>query len=101
MLNQLEEFLIAARSVRNTQGGTKETSYYTAIDNLHGAIGAVPKPKALTQAKHRRARNAATEARYEHRLGDCERVSLPGTDKLISGKSNGTMACPRWEVRRT
>ncbi len=42
---QLEAFLVAVRSVHNTQGGTKETSYYTAIDNLLGGIGAALKPK--------------------------------------------------------
>ena len=41
----LGEFLIAVRSVHNTQGGTKETSYYPAISVLLDAIGAALKPK--------------------------------------------------------
>ncbi len=44
-LNQLEAFLIAVRSVQNTQGGTKETSFYPAISNLLDAIGVTLKPK--------------------------------------------------------
>jgi len=41
----LEVFLSAARGVHSTGGGTKETSYYTAINNLLDGIGDTLKPK--------------------------------------------------------
>ena len=41
----LEEFLSAVRSVHSTSGGTKETSYYTAINNLLDGVGHALKPK--------------------------------------------------------
>ena len=41
----LESFLSASKSVRSTGGGTKETSYYTAINNLLDGVGHTLKPK--------------------------------------------------------
>jgi hypothetical protein len=41
----LEEFLSAVRDVHSTSGGTKETSYYTAINNLLDGVGQTLKPK--------------------------------------------------------
>ncbi|MDP3617961.1 MAG: hypothetical protein Q8R49_09140, partial [Rhodoferax sp.] len=41
----LEEFLSAVRGVHGTSGGTKETSYYTAINNLLDGVGHTLKPK--------------------------------------------------------
>lgn len=41
----LEEFLNAVRGVHATNGGTKETSYYTALNNLLDDIGHALKPK--------------------------------------------------------
>lgn len=35
----LEYFLSAVRGVHSTGGGTKETSYYTAVSNLLDGIG--------------------------------------------------------------
>jgi hypothetical protein len=49
--NQLEAFSIAVRSVHNTQCGTNETSYCTAIDNLLRGIGATLKPEELSEAQ--------------------------------------------------
>ena len=43
--NLLEVFLISVRSVQSTGGGTKETSYYTAINNLLDGVGLRLKPK--------------------------------------------------------
>ena len=41
----LEEFLSAVRDVHSTSGGTKETSYYTAINNLLDGVGQALKPR--------------------------------------------------------
>ena len=41
----LEVFLNAVRGVHGTSGGTKETSYYTAINNLLDGAGHTLKPK--------------------------------------------------------
>lgn len=41
----LDVFLSAARGVHSTGGGTKETSYYTAINNLLDGVGDALKPK--------------------------------------------------------
>ena len=41
----LASFLSAAKSVHSTGGGTKETSYYTAINNLLDGAGHLLKPK--------------------------------------------------------
>lgn len=35
----LEVFLTAVRGVHSTSGGTKETSYYTALNNLLDGVG--------------------------------------------------------------
>ena len=43
--NLLASFLGAAKSVHSTGGGTKETSYYTAINNLLDGAGHLLKPK--------------------------------------------------------
>ena len=41
----LEEFLNAVHEVRSTAGGTKETSFYTALNNLLNNVGNGLKPK--------------------------------------------------------
>ena len=41
----LEVFLNAVRGVHSTSGGTKETSYYTALNNLLDGVGHALKPK--------------------------------------------------------
>ena len=41
----LEEFLNAVRGVHSTGGGTKETSFYTALNNLLDGVGNGLKPK--------------------------------------------------------
>lgn len=41
----LEEFLSAVRGVHATGGGTKETSFYTALNNLLDGVGHALKPK--------------------------------------------------------
>lgn len=55
----LEAFLSAARSVHSTSGGTKETSYYTAINNLIDGVGARIKPnvRCVMQLKNLGAGN--------------------------------------------
>ncbi len=81
--NQLEEFLIAVRSVHNTQGGTKETSYYTAINNLLDAIGANLKPKVrcVMQLKNLGAGNPDgglfTQDQFDRKTGDIKNLGAP------------------------
>ena len=41
----LASFLSATKSVYSTSGGTKETSYYTALNNLLDGVGRTLKPK--------------------------------------------------------
>jgi len=41
----LEDFLHAVRGVHRTGGGTKETSYYTALNNLIDGAGHALKPR--------------------------------------------------------
>lgn len=41
----LETFLNAVRGIRSTSGGTKETSFYTALNNLLDGAGHTLKPK--------------------------------------------------------
>jgi Type ISP C-terminal specificity domain/N-6 DNA Methylase len=55
----LDIFLSAIRAVHATQGGTKETSYYTALNNLFDSIGDALKPKvrAVMQLKNLDAGN--------------------------------------------
>jgi hypothetical protein len=43
--NHLEKFLNTVRGVHGTGGGTKETSYYTALNNLLDGVGHALKPK--------------------------------------------------------
>ncbi len=52
----LEEFPSAVCDVHSTSGGTKETSCYTAINNLMDGVGQALKPKV-------RMRHAAQEPR--------------------------------------
>lgn len=50
----LADFLAAARLIHASGGGTQETSYYTALDNLLDGVGATLKPKVrcLMQLKN-------------------------------------------------
>ena len=50
----LASFLSAAKSVHSTGGGTKETSYYTAINNMLGGAGhwLTPKVRCVTQLEN-------------------------------------------------
>jgi hypothetical protein len=41
----LEDFLSSVRSVHSTSGGTKETSYYTALNNLLDGVGHTTSPR--------------------------------------------------------
>lgn len=81
--NQLEAFLIAVRSVYNTQGGTKETSYYTAINNLLDDVGAGLKPKVrcVMQLKNLGAGNPDgglfTQDQFDRKTGDIKNLGAP------------------------
>lgn len=41
----LDPFLNAVRGIHGTSGGTQETSYYTALNNLLDGVGHALKPK--------------------------------------------------------
>ena len=81
--NQLEDFLIAVRSVHNTQGGTKETSYYTALNNLLDAVGAGLKPKVrcVMQLKNLGAGNPDgglfTPDQFDRKTGEIKNLGAP------------------------
>ena len=82
-LNQLEEFLITVRSVHSTQGGTKETSYYTALNNLLDAVGAGLKPKVrcVMQLKNLGAGNPDgglfTPDQFDRKTGEIKNLGAP------------------------
>jgi hypothetical protein len=44
-MSLLDRFLGDCMAVRRTSGGTQETSYYTAINNLMDGVGATLRPK--------------------------------------------------------
>jgi hypothetical protein len=44
-MTHLGSFLSDCAAIRRSAGGTRETSYYTAINNLLDSVGAQLKPK--------------------------------------------------------
>lgn len=79
----LESFLSAAKSVHSTGGGTKETSYYTAINNLLDGVGHLLKPKVrcVMQLKNLGAGNPDgglfTSDQFDRKTGTAKDLGQP------------------------
>ena len=75
----LESFLSAAKSVHSTGGGTKETSYYTAINNLLDGVGhlLMPKVRCVMQLKNLGAGNP--DGGYSHQINLTVKPARPKT----------------------
>lgn len=106
----LEQFLSAVRGIHVSGAGTKETSYYTAIDNLLDGVGEGlrPKVRCIMQLKNLGAGNpdgglfAADQC--DKKTGDPKDLSAPG--RGVTDRRNGATdvrrigASNRW-VKRT
>ncbi|HSO45587.1 MAG TPA: N-6 DNA methylase, partial [Rhodoferax sp.] len=79
----LEEFLSAVRGVHSTSGGTKETSFYTALNNLLDGIGHSLKPKVrcVMQLKNLGAGNPDgglfTADQFDRQTGEAKDLGKP------------------------
>ena len=79
----LESFLSAAKSVHSTGGGTKETSYYTAINNLLDGVGhlLMPKVRCVMQLKNLGAGNPDgglfTSDQFDRKTGSAKDLGQP------------------------
>src|SRR3990167_4728557 len=79
----LEAFLNAVRGVHGTSGGTKETSYYTAINNLLDGAGHTLKPKVrcVMQLKNLGAGNPDgglfTADQFDRKTGEAKDLGQP------------------------
>lgn len=79
----LERFLSASKSVHNTRGGIKETSYYTAINNLLDGVGHTLKPKVrcVMQLKNLGAGNPDgglfTADQFDRHTGEAKDLGKP------------------------
>lgn len=79
----LEDFLSAVRSVHSTGGGTKETSYYTALNNLLDGVGHTLKPKVrcVMQLKNLGAGNPDgglfTPDQFDRKTGETKDLGQP------------------------
>ena len=79
----LASFLSAAKSVHSTGGGTKETSYYTAINNLLDGAGHLLKPKVrcVMQLKNLGAGNPDgglfTADQFDRKTGSAKDLGQP------------------------
>ena len=79
----LASFLSASKSVHNTGGGTKETSYYTAINNLLDGVGHTLKPKVccVMQLKNLGAGNPDgglfTADQFDRQTGEAKDLGKP------------------------
>ena len=79
----LASFLNAAKSVHSTGGGTKETSYYTAINNLLDGAGHALKPKVrcVMQLKNLGAGNPDgglfTADQFDRKTGSAKDLGQP------------------------
>ena len=79
----LESFLSASKSVHSTGGGTKETSYYTAINNLLDGVGHTLKPKVrcVMQLKNLGAGNPDgglfTADQFDRQTGEAKDLGKP------------------------
>ena len=81
--NLLASFLSAAKSVHSTGGGTKETSYYSAINNLLDGAGHLLKPKVrcVMQLKNLGAGNPDgglfTADQFDRKTGSAKDLGQP------------------------
>jgi Type ISP C-terminal specificity domain/N-6 DNA Methylase len=79
----LASFLSAAKSVHSTGGGTKETSFYTAINNLLDGAGHLLKPKVrcVMQLKNLGAGNPDgglfTAEQFDRKTGSAKDLGQP------------------------
>ncbi len=79
----LEDFLNAVRGVHSTSGGTKETSYYTALNNLLDGVGHTLKPKVrcVMQLKNLGAGNPDgglfTPDQFDRKTGEAKDLGKP------------------------
>lgn len=79
----LDEFLSAVRGVHSTGGGTKETSYYTALNNLLDGVGHILKPKVrcVMQLKNLGAGNPDgglfTPDQFDRKTGEAKDLGKP------------------------
>lgn len=79
----LAPFLSAAKSVHSTGGGTKETSYYTAINNLLDGAGhqLTPKVRCVMQLKNLGAGNPDgglfTADQFDRKTGSAKDLGQP------------------------
>jgi Type ISP C-terminal specificity domain/N-6 DNA Methylase len=79
----LEIFLSAVRSVQSTGGGTKETSYYTALNNLLDGVGRTLKPsvRCVMQLKNLGAGNPDgglfTADQFDRKTGETKDLGKP------------------------
>lgn len=79
----LEEFLSAVRGVHATSGGTKETSHYTALNNLLDGVGHALKPKVrcVMQLKNLGAGNPDgglfTPDQFDRKTGETKDLGQP------------------------
>lgn len=79
----LQEFLSAVRDVHGTGAGTKETSYYTSLNNLLDGIGHTLKPKVrcIMQLKNLGAGNPDgglfTPDQFDRKTSEVKNLSTP------------------------
>ncbi len=79
----LDAFLSAVRGVHATGGGTKETSYYTALNNLFDGVGHALKPKVrcVMQLKNLGAGNPDgglfTPDQFDRKTGEAKDLGKP------------------------
>ena len=79
----LEIFLTAVRGVHGTSGGTQETSYYTALNNLLDGVGHALKPKVrcVMQLKNQGAGHPDgglfTAEQFDRTSGEVKNLGTP------------------------
>ncbi len=97
----LEEFLSAVRGIHATGGGTKETSFYTALNNLLDGIGHILKPKVrcVMQLKNLGAGNPDdglfTADQFDRQTGEAKDLGKPIRENWpripVPGVTSGTI----------
>ena len=99
--NLLASFLSTAKSVHSTGGGTKETSYYTAINNLLDGAGHLLKPKVrcVMQLKNLGAGNPDgglfTADQFDRKTGSAKDLGQPSRGVIeVKARLNLSMTPP-------
>ena len=88
----LASFLSTAKSVHSTGGGTKETSYYTAINNLLDGAGhlLLPKVRCVMQLKNLGAGNPDgglfTADQFDRNNGSVARLGINSFKQITRNK---------------